>query len=186
MKKLELDEGDLYISEQVMGDGAISESEDYPGMLENSYLDSHLGTFFEHRPSFKEYIDLYGQLNNLPRIAMLKAHGGTKGNLYTKSEDWVFRHGPRGEYKRPVQDWIDENDGKYSALLLAVCNMGSHTPKSKKSILMIPDKEISFSGDISRVDREAVFDLIFPGIGEIDSYTIDYELERLKEQMASR
>jgi hypothetical protein len=165
MKKFELEQGDLFISKQRINERFIAGPD--------NHLEERLDQFFADRPSFREYIDLYGRLNKLPRIALLEAHGYTNG-------DWVFHDGPNGEIERRVQNWINKNDGKYSALLLCVCNPGSYTPKSKKSILVVPDTTINFG---TSTDHEIIFDLIVPGIGNVDSYTIDYRTEQLRKQL---
>ncbi|MBU1111732.1 MAG: hypothetical protein ABIG93_04530 [archaeon] len=167
MKKFEFEQGDMYISEERLIEGL-----DVDGI--ESHLEKRLDELFYSRPLFREYIDLYGRLNNLPKMALLEAHGDTNG-------DWVFYDGQNGEIEQPVQKLITRNDGKYSALLLAICNPGMHTPKSRKSILVVPDTTINWG---LSTDHEIIFDLIVPRIGELDSYTIDYELEQLKKKLS--
>jgi hypothetical protein len=162
MKRFKLEQGDLYISQQRINE-RFFEGPDY-------HLEGRLEHFFGERPSFREYIDLYGRFNKLPRIALLEAHGDANG-------DWVFYDGDNGEIERSVQNWINRKDGKYSALLLCVCNPESHTPRSKKSILVVPDTTINLG---INPDHEIIFDLIVPDIGNVDSYTINYEMEQLR------
>jgi len=73
--------------------------------------------------------------------------------------------------------WINGNDGKYGTLLITVCNPKNHTPKSNKSLLFVPDRNV---GTNDFEDSGACFSLIHPKVGEIDSYIFDYELNKLK------
>ncbi|MBI4983599.1 hypothetical protein HZC32_03060 [Candidatus Woesearchaeota archaeon] len=127
--------------------------------------------FFGNRPEYREYIDLYGKIHGLDRYALLAADGDTNGK-------WVYFDGKK-EYA--VQSWINKVDGKYSGLLLCVCNPGSHSPKSKKSILVVPDSDIDFTGIYA--GRDPIFSLLVPRIGELDIYTVGYEMEQLKKQL---
>jgi hypothetical protein len=123
---------------------------------------------FINKNNFKKYIDLYGNINNLDKYAMLSGHG-----YYNK--DWFYYDNIN---YFTVQSWIDKFDGKYSALLLCICNLGNSTPKSEKSIIFLPDYIVDFR---TYPKRETIFSLIVPNLGEIDSYTIDYELKRLEK-----
>ncbi len=165
MRKFNFKEGDMYISQQII--------KELGARITKDYLEWGLDNLLGSRPYFREYIDLYGRLNNLPKFALLEAHGNTNG-------DWVFYDGPNGDIKRSVQKWIDENDGNYSGLLLCVCNPGEHTPNSKKSILLVPDTNVDFRGGDS---GETAFSLLVPEVGEINAYTIDHELGKLREKL---
>ncbi len=164
MRQFTLRQGDLYFGDHEIG-----------GLLKNTsdaqeFLDKTLCQILGERPEYKEYIDLYGQIHRLERYASLAAHGDTSGK-------WVYFD---REKEYAVQSWINEVDGKYSGLLLCVCNPGSHTPKSKKSILVVPDSNIDFTGMYA--GRDPIFSLLVPRIGELDSSTIGYELEQLRKQ----
>lgn len=100
----------------------------------------------------------------------MTAHADTNGK-------WIYFDREKGHN---VQSWINRVDGKYSGLLLCVCNPGSHTPRSKRSILVVPDSDIDFTG--SHAGRAPIFSLLIPKIGEVDSCTIGYELEQLKKR----
>ncbi len=163
MRKFELKQGDLYFGDHEIGESLEDTSD------AQDFLDNKLNQFFGNRPEYREYIDLYGKIHGLDRYALLAAHADTNGR-------WVYFDAER-EYA--VQSWINKVDGKYSGLLLCVCNPGSHTPKSKKSILVVPDSDIDFRG----VGRDPIFSLLVPKVGELDSYTIDYETEQLRKQL---
>jgi len=164
MRKFELEQGDLYFGNHEIGESLedIDDAQDF--------LDTKLDQFFGNRPEYREYIDLYGKIHGLDRYALLAAHADTNGK-------WVYFDGER-EYA--VQSWINEVDGKYSGLLLCVCNPRSHIPKSKKSILVVPDSDIDFR---PWSERDPIFSLLVPKVGELDSYTIGYETEQLRKQL---
>ncbi|MDA1196982.1 MAG: hypothetical protein O2779_03400 [Nanoarchaeota archaeon] len=166
MRKVELEQGDLYIPiERARDEFSIETNSDA-----QAFLDDKLNQFFGNRPEYREYIDLYGNINGLDRYALLVAHGETNGK-------WAYHDGKK-EYT--VQSWINRVDGKYSGLLLCVCNPGGHTPKSKRSILVVPDSDIDFRPG---AERDPIFSLLVPKVGELDSYTIGYETEQLRKQL---
>jgi len=160
MKKFTLKQGDLYYGNDEIG-------KSLKGIYDAQvFFDSVLINFLRDRPKFKEYIDLYGKIHGLDRYAFLAAHGYTNGK-------WGCFDGKK-EYT--VQSWIDRVDGRYSGLLLCVCNPGNHTPKSKKSILVIPDRNVGPA-------EEAIFSLLDPRLGEVDSYTIDCKIKQLSKEL---
>ena len=112
----------------------------------------------------KEYIDLFGGKRG--RIAILHAHGGSDGRTWNYAD---------GDQVHEVQQWLEEHDGKFACLVCFSCNPGHHTVTTKKSLLVIPDRSVGHMEDY-------VATLIHPKRGEIDDYTIDYELEKLKKQ----
>jgi len=166
MRKFELEQGYLYFGDHKIGE-FMKDTDDA-----QDFLDTKLNQFFGSRPEYREYIDLYGKIYGLDRYALLAAYGDTNGK-------WVYFDEER-EYA--VQSWINKVDGKYSGLLLCVCNPGSHTPKSKKSILVVPDSDIDFTGGMY-AGRDPIFSLLVPKVGELDSYIIGYEMEQLRKQL---
>ncbi len=171
MDKFELREGDLYLGDhemhEILDDSSVFSSR-------QRYMDTLLENFFRGREDYRRFIDLYGRVNGLERCALLEAHGNTNG-------DWVYQD--NGKTYR-VQTWVNSVDGKYSALLLCVCNPGTHTPKSKKSVLMIPDDIIEFIGSGGTTpERNVCFDLYVPKKGLLDSYTIGYEIKQLEKSL---
>ncbi len=153
MKEIKTLKGTLYVAEDL-----VENYQDNPEKMLNVDLEQT----FLHTPLFKTYFETYGEKNNLSKLAILDAHGSSKDK-----EKWMYWD---GDEKYLVQDWIDEKDGKYSGLILRVCNDHGHTPRSKKSTLVVPNR-----GEIINS-----FNLIVPNVGEIDEYTIEYELEKLK------
>ena len=169
MKKITLEQADFFISDEIFEEDDFSKQDyakyHYGSIFKKFFQDTNMGS------DFKEYIDLYGKLNGLERYAFLYAHGST-------NKSWIYRD--KGK-KHLVQDWLNQKDGNYAVLIFGVCNPGSHTPKSKKSILVIPDYNvISRFRAVHFHEKEPCFDLIVPGVGEINGYTIGYELNKLK------
>jgi hypothetical protein len=131
----------------------------------------------------REYTQLYGKLRGLERDAILDAYGNGDG-------EWVYKDGKR---RCSVQSWINKQDGKYSGLILNVCNPGAHTPKTKESLLILPYIEIRTKNDFGIKGQGEIFDIferglrsaniIPPGEEEITGYTIDYELNELRKQV---
>jgi hypothetical protein len=177
MKKVDFPDGDLYVSSQkyneLYSDCGFNNLNDkrFEGYLEGFWFDA-LERIFRSRNSFKEYIQIYGNLNGLDRIAVLSAHGCEKNGK------WVYRENKR---MHSVQSWIERFDGKYAACGLLVCSPGNFPLYSKKSLLLIPDRDLSI---IDQSD-DCLYTLSVPGIGELDSVSIGYQLSDLKEKVQS-
>jgi len=124
------------------------------------------------------YLDLFGDLMGLSRIAVLKAHGDVDNGR------WVFFDGER---KRIIQKWVDSVDGMYKGLILFVCNPSGLDVKSRKLPLILPDRVLSLkrmcSGDVN-------FGLRVPGImgcmREITNYTIEDEIIDLERKLGPK
>lgn len=170
MKKFHFSDFDLYMSEQGLTERQYNVKDG--GMLELTVRREVEKVF--HMPPIVEYISMWGKIMERERFAVLNAHGDILNGR------WMYRDGKTGELARPVQGWINANDGSYSCLVISVCNPGSMTPTSKKSILAIPHSSIKFGESFGK--NEAIFDLIVPGVGEINAYTIDYEVRKLRAQ----
>lgn len=122
-------------------------------------------------PKAKELVDLYSKRNGLERIAILYAHGDMKDNKWCYSD---------GENLFNVQNWINQKDGHYKAILLKVCNEEGEDISSKKSILCYPNEVYSVA---SQKQGEVQVELFFPEIGHVDNYIIDNEIEKLKQEV---
>ncbi len=126
--------------------------------------------FIENQDSKQnELIELYAKKNNLERIAVLNAHGGSIDNKW---------HYFNGEDAHSVQRWIGQKDGKYKLLILHVCNPEQDNINSKKSIILAPNesyREIDFGkGNVQA-------EIFLPGKGYVSSYELEYEIEKLKK-----
>lgn len=132
-------------------------------------LDDHIKNILKRGSEYSELIDLNSKLRGLSGKAILSAHGNSKDNK------WVYSN----EGLHLVQDWIDEMDGKYAALLLACCNPDAHEISSQRSAVLAVNYD---QCEILQSLGEGKFELYLPGIGYIDSYTADHQrgqLERL-------
>lgn len=84
------------------------------------------------------------------RLPILYAHGGAT----KESTDWVFKDGSN---RTPVQEWIDQNDGEYPAILLAVCNPQKREIVSKYSAVIHPRTNLYYYGYQIRGDLIVAF-----------------------------
>jgi hypothetical protein len=125
--------------------------------------------YIEKNPDYNKIVEAYAKKNNLERIAILTANGGNIGNT------WCYFN-----YKTatPIQSWINEMDGNYKVLILDLCNPQVSTIKSKKSIVLHPNSNVS---NKLLTKQEVNIDLFLPGSGYFDSYFLEEELEKLRE-----
>ena len=77
MRKFTLKQGDLYLGNHEIWQllQGISDAQ--------NFLDKKLNQFFENRPKYREYIDLYGKIHSLDKYALLVAHSDINGK-------WVY------------------------------------------------------------------------------------------------
>ena len=164
MQFLKTKEADVFIS-----DDCMEEEKSVPYVrLDNESVFN----FLKYHPQIAEGLALYSQLRGLKGLAVLDAHGGVDG------KHWVYYDGNK---RVRIQTWINKCDGVYAALLTLSCNPGGLTPQSKKSMLIIPDRNVAVR-DFG-TGRGAQFTMIVPGIGEIDSYSVDYFLNKWREEL---
>lgn len=168
MIKLKFNKGDLFCSEELAKIYLTGELESEV----ETYADRILERVFESLPESEEYINAWGQLKGLSRLAILSAHGSSNGK-------WMYSD-VKGEHE--VNRWIGRVDGKYSGLIIDVCNPGTHVPISKKSIVMFPDHDVStLAMACNTKTKPASYELYVPKIGEINPMVIEYELRQLKD-----
>lgn len=174
MKPYNLRIGDVWVSEEIFERDFVSKGLDTDDVAKK-VLSQDIDSYLEGQdPEYIEYAGLYGRLNGLNKLAMLFAHGDSRGNL--KNRKWTYSDGGK-DY--PVQDWINSVDGKYHSLLFCVCNPRTREPASKKSLLLVPDRDIN--GRLFNLGT--CYTLYVPKVGAVDGYTIDFELNRLKEKI---
>ena len=118
----------------------------------------------------REYVDLYLRHIRRQGTAFLLAHGDCING------EWRYFD---SEKACSVQKWIKRHEGDYGLLIIASCNPGAHTPKSRRSLLMIPDTVLS---GIHMSLGECKVSLIHPRHGEMD-YIIEHELAELKNRI---
>jgi hypothetical protein len=165
MKKFEFEEGDLYIAAGECNPENLDEAK--------SYFEMELRCAFKGRDREGEFINLYGKVHGLKGYAVLSAHGDVN-----EKGLWVYQDDRK---KKPVQSWINQNDGRYSGLILGICNPDAHVPRVKKSVLLIPDREFVPLAQGMGLDCSAIFCVVVPGRGTLDSYVIDSEIKALEK-----
>ncbi|MEA2715333.1 MAG: hypothetical protein QOG91_361 [Candidatus Parcubacteria bacterium] len=82
---------------------------------------------FLRKKSVKELIKMWRKKTGLKGVAILVSHG------IPRTRKWFFWNENR---RKLVQTWIDENDGSYVALVIAVCNPERRRITSRKSIVL--------------------------------------------------
>lgn len=173
MRILKSDDMTIYTSPEIVGEytAHLKELEEEENgntklnclLSENilNMLGRHLGD------KFLNYIYRFAAEKKLRTFGVLVAHG------HADSGSWLYAD---GNQEFPVQDWLARHDGKYACLFCNVCNPGSCNAKTQSSLLIIPDETLSGW----RLCFDAChLSLIHPTRGEIDDYTIDYELKSL-------
>lgn len=125
--------------------------------------------FLKFNKEYEELIEIYAKKNNLERIAILLAHGDEVDNT------WCYYNGDKAF---SVQNWINNMDGKYKALILYSCNPGGNEITSIKSPVLVSNKEYSHA---LLLKGRVQIELFLPGSGYVDSYMIEEELKNLKK-----
>lgn len=119
--------------------------------------------------SIKNFVGLYGKLHKMSGYGILNAHGCTIGKSWAYCDE--------GDDYFSVQDWINQNDGKYAALILSVCNEDANEIHSQKSLVISPNNIIS--GAAAQIGGLFQNEIYYPRKGYVGSYCIDSEMERL-------
>ncbi len=104
-------------------------------------------------------------------VVILDAHGSYQDGVW---------HYQDGDACTPVQEWIDKNDQIGQSLILCCCNVASLTPRSINAILVVPDRNVG--NNQQDEDGNAIFTLLHPKHGEIDSYTLDAYLPKSRKK----
>ena len=164
MRKIETNDGMLFISQQIFQEYQTNAKEigiELKQVIEDSieklFLDRVTGgvtSFFKKWKKTKE------------GVAILDAHG------HREKGTWFFHD---GKQKRTVQSWINGVDGTYGTLVLLVCDESViyNLPKTKSSILFLPDGIVRGGGKFKVFGLEHHFSLIHQTYGEIDDYTVE-------------
>lgn len=127
----------------------------------------------EFREEYKVIADLYSQITGNNKHAVLAAHGDDEDGR------WVYYD----EGNKTVQGWINSVSGKYSLLVLMVCNPGQYLPSSKKSLILFANDALSSTA--RKMDRECNVELYVPKKGVVDSYCLEHLIKELKSQLKS-
>jgi len=165
MKIVRKGNDELHVSEGIMDELNMRDNDYY---LEIN-IDESISEFFSN-PLHKEYVKLYGQKKNLKGFGILFAHGDSYPGKGWKYED-------NGKF-RSVQKWIDENDGRFSTLILKCCNPCAVEIKSKKSVILVPNE--TFSNVLHSLGHVQV-EIYVPKKGYLDDYVIEDDIKELKK-----
>lgn len=170
MKKIELGEATLFLSQEVLREHKARAKENKISL--KRMLNAAMNTFFYNRIHNRLYSFFEHWQNKHPGVAILNAHGHRKKGVWYFEDD--------GEQKT-VQSWVDSVDGKYGAIALLVCDESVlyNLPKTKKSLLFLPDGPVVYGIEHIVHGTQHHFSLIHPTYGEIDSYTVDSAIKEL-------
>ena len=153
---------DLYLSREIFNDiTEIRKSTRIPASDNlQIFVDAQFSPYFNK--DLMKLVDYNMAVRQLPdRKAALCAHGDFSHNK------WVYYN---NDAEHSVQSWINKLDGSYKLLLVNSCNSGGAAAYSKKSALLLPDRDFSaaeLEDGLMRVE------LYIPNAGYIDSYCID-------------
>jgi hypothetical protein len=126
-------------------------------------------------PLQRELIDLNSRKFGLgKRSAILDAHGKS---VHKK---W---HYCDGRNSRAVQEWVDENDGRYACLLLSCCNPGRHKINSRRSAVIAAADTYA---PLLQESGDANTELFIPEIGYVTDYVLEDEIRRMKKMLRGR
>ena len=182
MKTIITPNADIYVSDEI-----YEKADNTPGSNAEKEHKEAIEELYK-KPDFQkvaEYSKLYGKLKGLEKDAILEAHGISEGK-------WKYLD-RRKAYN--VQKWINSVDGKYSGIILDVCNPNADKARTKKSLLIFPFIEIRTPGDFLEIigeegnlwnllsNHSGTSNIILPGGKEITNYTINYELNKLREKV---
>ena len=121
------------------------------------------------KPKYEEYVDLYSKITQLEKTCILSAHGDVENH------QWYFYSKDKGY---PIQNFIDEVDGKYKLIILNSCNPAAYSISSKKTPVLMFNQDFSHRNSEQGLGQVELF---VPEYGYIDSYVLDWEIEQLKE-----
>ena len=142
------------------------------GILDHLVRSFLFDIFSNYREEYRDLIEFNAKNFSLEdKIAILAAHGVNKNNVLYYID---------GINRRPVQEWINEKDGKYKALILLCCNRESNLVSSKESSIIIPNNDTRSEGYFPMAVN---FELYLPPFGLVDSYTLDNLLNELKKEV---
>lgn len=94
---------------------------------------------FIDRAGYRSYINEWEAKTDIRGIAIIETHGDFRNG------EWVLLDGQRNF---TAQEWINQNDGKYSALVIHACNPVNSEIFAKKSLVLHANRNFSlWSGE---------------------------------------
>ncbi len=112
---------------------------------------------FTRRTLFREILDGWSADNALQGIVLIEGHGGYNQKRWTLQE--------KRNKITPVQEWVEQFDGKVAALFIQACNSRHSRVSSQKSLVMHPDRSFNWTDVLAR--RLSVR-LFVPGEGYVE------------------
>lgn len=110
---------------------------DDPAVVERHLVEDTFHDFLDKEGTFRKQLEEFSKETGFDGIAILVAHGDHKNKV------WVYLD--HGNETKSVEDWVRENDGKYAALFLFVCNGESTRIRpAKHSLLVVPEGDIHY------------------------------------------
>tara|TARA_Y100000310_G_scaffold263261_1_gene273377 strand:+ start:13284 stop:13820 length:537 start_codon:yes stop_codon:yes gene_type:complete len=164
-------ETDVFIAPQILSE--IVTEDMVSEELTKSYMAQFpLDNILESLPSYRKFIDFNAQKRNLSKTGLLCAHGSYDYDVGQWEYNITY------EERKPVQSWINRNDGKYSLLFVNCCNTNHQEISSKKSAVLVPDANYSHAG---RDSGSVHVELYVPKIGYVDHYCEKAQFEDLQK-----
>lgn len=119
----------------------------------------------------QKLIFAYSQKYKLPlRGCILYAHGSSGDN-----GDWTYLDEDTNNEKY-ISSFLEENDGKYSVIILCVCNDGLVLPKTTSSCVIFGDGMVGQKG--VHKHSENMYRAL-PVFEQVTSYTLEYDTKEL-------
>lgn len=124
---------------------------------------------------YRDYIDLFATGKDVIKpFAILITHGMMNGTKWAYEND-------KGRMKS-VQSWVQSQDGKFACIACYLCNPNCATVKAKKSLLILPDRTVGGLEQNIDLGEQFHLNLIHPKEGEIDGYTLEYHIRKLRKR----
>ncbi len=164
----------IHVSHEVYQEAlaAVAEGPSVEGSTLEEVLDRQYEDMFfvEAQAPFLQFVRLHGARRGCSEIHVLNAHGGSKDGT------WVYQDKSR---LLSLQTWINRQGKQAAAIVLTVCNTHGLTVKSRHVPIFIPDRNVG-SG-FAFID-EVNYTMRLPDGEEVDLYTIDYHLKRIRSR----
>lgn len=121
---------------------------------------------FLRRRLFREAVYAHKNSSEMDGFAVLSAHGQNFSRRKNDGVGWVYTDRVNGKSKAyPIQDWVDELDGKKHTLILACCNPFNRDLRSEESILVHVAEKVSFFSLLGKRNKIRMY---VPEVGYVE------------------
>lgn len=183
MRKIETDEFDLFLSDDIYDD-TLRELEENDAAVTPEQL---IGDFTEQAETFLDAVFSEPDRRETNEFwRFIEAFHGTRRACFEKRIALVHAHGNGrpwrycdGDRERSVRKLVKELDGSYALILLEICNPYGVSIRCRSSLLMSAVDAFSI-GDIISGRTSGFESIMHPTIGMIDGYTVEYRLRQLQ------